>query len=83
MNFIKLWWKTQILRKVVYKDDGKPCDCKGLRFKGSQPFGEDTEYYITKYWSEYSYLGKGKYTNWRSFHLDNKNLTLQLLSGKS
>ena len=73
MNRIKLWWKTQVLRQVVYKPSGRPYDCKGLQFKGSKPFGEDVQYYITRAWRKYTYLGKGKYTNWRAFHSDRLN----------
>lgn len=67
---LNLWWHTQVLRKVMYKSNGRPHDCKGLQFKGDTPFGENTEYYITSSWAGYSYLGQGKYTNWKSLHSD-------------
>lgn len=43
MNFIKLWWKTRVLRQVVYRENGRPYDCKGLRYKGDLPFGGDQQ----------------------------------------
>ena len=72
-NSLIFWFKTRILRKVVYNEKGFPCDCKGLRFKGDEPFGKDTTYYITGAWSGYTYLGNGGYTNGRSYRSDNLN----------
>ena len=70
---IKLWWYTSILKKVVYKPDGKPYDCHGLRYKGTRPFGEDTIYYITRDYGGFIYIGKGCYCSPRSVLSDHKN----------
>lgn len=73
---IKLWWKTQILREVVFGKQGHPVDCKGLQIKGEgQPFEEGTLYYISSEWRDYDYLGRGKYISKRGIALrtDRKN----------
>jgi len=55
-------WKTRVLKEVVYDERGLPLDCKGLQIKGrGLPFEEGTLYKISSEWSDYDYLGKGKY----------------------
>ncbi len=55
-------WKTRILKEVVYDEKGLPIDCKGLQIKGKGvPFEEGTLYKVSSEWSDYDYLGKGKY----------------------
>ena len=58
---IKLWWYTSILKKVVYKPDGKPYDCHGLRYEGRLPFGKETRYSITNEYIGCIYKGNGCY----------------------
>ncbi len=77
IKYIKFWWKTQILREVVFDERGDPIDCKGLQIKGGrgEPFEEGTLYCISSEWREYDYLGRGKYMSKRGFALrtDNEN----------
>jgi hypothetical protein len=76
MNRVTLWWKTQILKKVVFKDDGfTPYDCKGLQIVKGLPFEKGAEYkicdlYTTSHWD---YLGRGRYSSPRCTTTDTKN----------
>jgi len=61
MNKLLLWFKTQVLKKVVYGEDGLPIDVRGLKVKG-KPFTESSEYYIQDdYDSRWNYIGNGVY----------------------
>jgi len=70
---IKLWWYTSILKKVVYKPDGKPYDCHGLRYEGRLPFGKETRYSITNEYIGCIYKGNGCYYYEDGLLLDHKN----------
>lgn len=70
---IKQWFKLRILRRVVF-ENGRPIDCHGLRFKGTQPFGEDTKYWVDKIsWQGWDYLGKGVYLKPNGIRVDLSN----------
>lgn len=63
-------WKTRVLKEVVYDEEGLPLDCKGLQIKGKgAPFEEGTLYKVSSEWSDYDYLGEGKYLSKRGLSL--------------
>lgn len=56
------WFKTRILKQVVFERDGHtPVDCKGLQLVLGEPLKEGAKYRISSEWSEWDYIGEGKY----------------------
>lgn len=72
-TWIKFFWNTVICRRVSFNPDGAPIDCAGLRFKGKEPFGEDTTYYLTNSYIGFDYVGEGIYFTRRGFITDTRN----------
>lgn len=72
-TWIKFLWNTKILGRVSYDWKGVPVDCKGLRYKGKDPFGEDSEYYITSKYVGWDYLGCGVYIKPSCLIVDTEN----------